>query len=159
MLVFLVIFYLICILAISFINCKAGTRTCKRFFRKTLKNISCLSKQICLLDPLLFIPENKTSVDVLCSNSNRMSDIIYSVCEQCKYCNMELSYKQWSIVQNACLDIADLNSGCFSRDDFDNYIKALREVGYDGFLTIERECGDDPTADIEKAAEFLKTKI
>lgn len=39
------------------------------------------------------------------------------------------------------------------------YIAALKDVGYDGFLTIERECGDNPCADIEKAAEFLKTLI
>lgn len=28
--------------------------------------------------------------------------------------------------------------------DWDNYLKALKEIGYDGFLTIERECGDNP---------------
>ena len=43
--------------------------------------------------------------------------------------------------------------------DWKNYIKALREVGFDGFLTIERECGDDPTADIKMAASFLKEII
>ena len=35
------------------------------------------------------------------------------------------------------------------------YIAALREVGFDGFLTIERETGDDPDADIAMAAGFL----
>ena len=40
--------------------------------------------------------------------------------------------------------------------DFPNYIKALREVGYDGFLTIERECGEDPAKDIKNAVDFLK---
>lgn len=39
------------------------------------------------------------------------------------------------------------------------YIAALKDIGYDGFLTIERECGDNPCADIEKAAKFLKTLI
>lgn len=43
--------------------------------------------------------------------------------------------------------------------DFDNYLKALEEVGYKGFLTIEREVGDDPAADIVKAAAFLRNKI
>ena len=43
--------------------------------------------------------------------------------------------------------------------DFDNYLKALEEVGYRGFLTIEREVGEDPAADISMAAEFLKNKI
>ena len=36
------------------------------------------------------------------------------------------------------------------------YIAALRSVGYDGFLTIERETGSDPIADIIKAADFAK---
>lgn len=43
--------------------------------------------------------------------------------------------------------------------DFDNYLKALEEVGYRGFLTIEREVGDDPAKDIGNAAAFLKNKI
>ena len=42
---------------------------------------------------------------------------------------------------------------------WDNYIAALREIGFDGFLTIEREVGDNPVADIRKAAEFLKAYI
>ncbi len=40
--------------------------------------------------------------------------------------------------------------------DFEAYIAALREVGYDGFLTIERETGADPSADIQKAAEYAR---
>ena len=43
--------------------------------------------------------------------------------------------------------------------DFDNYLKALDEIGYKGFLTIEREVGDNPAADIALAAEFLRSKI
>ena len=39
---------------------------------------------------------------------------------------------------------------------FPAYLKALDEIGYKGFLTIEREVGDDPTADICKAVDFLK---
>ena len=39
------------------------------------------------------------------------------------------------------------------------YIAALREVGFDGFLTIERECGDDPVADITMAIDFLKKQL
>lgn len=39
--------------------------------------------------------------------------------------------------------------------DFKNYINALKEIGYDGYLTIERECGDNPIEDIKKAIEFL----
>ena len=36
------------------------------------------------------------------------------------------------------------------------YISALREIGYDGYLTIERETGVDPVADIKKAADFVR---
>ena len=43
--------------------------------------------------------------------------------------------------------------------DWDAYLKALRDVGFDGFLTIERECGANPQADIETATTFLKNKI
>lgn len=42
--------------------------------------------------------------------------------------------------------------------DFNEYLKALDEIGYTGFLTIERECGADPFADIKKAADFLNEK-
>lgn len=40
--------------------------------------------------------------------------------------------------------------------NFDEYIRALGEIGYKGFLTIEREAGDKPEEDIRIAAEFLK---
>ena len=39
--------------------------------------------------------------------------------------------------------------------DFGNYLKALDEIGYHGFLTIEREVGDDPEKDIRLAVDFL----
>ena len=35
------------------------------------------------------------------------------------------------------------------------YIQALEDVGFDGYLTVERETGADPVADIEKAVKFL----
>lgn len=38
-----------------------------------------------------------------------------------------------------------------------DYLNALEEIGYKGFLTIEREVGDDPEKDIRKAVEFLKS--
>lgn len=43
--------------------------------------------------------------------------------------------------------------------DFPNYLKALEEVGYRGFLTIEREVGENPAADIKLAADFLRDTI
>lgn len=42
---------------------------------------------------------------------------------------------------------------------FDDYLKALNDIGYRGFLTIEREVGDDPTRDILAAVDFLKARI
>jgi len=36
------------------------------------------------------------------------------------------------------------------------YLKALKHIGYNGFLTIERECGDKPVEDIKMAVNFLK---
>lgn len=39
------------------------------------------------------------------------------------------------------------------------YISALRSVGYDGYLTIEREVGETPSEDIALASEFLKQFI
>jgi len=43
--------------------------------------------------------------------------------------------------------------------DFPNYLKALDEIGYKGFLTIEREVGENPIEDIELAVNFLKKNI
>ena len=40
---------------------------------------------------------------------------------------------------------------------FQNYLAALEEIGYKGFLTIELEVGDDPAKDIAAAVEFLKS--
>lgn len=43
--------------------------------------------------------------------------------------------------------------------DFDTYLPALSAAGFDGFLTIERECGDAPEKDIAMAVEFLREKL
>lgn len=43
--------------------------------------------------------------------------------------------------------------------DFPAYLKALEEIGYKGFLTIEREVGVNPAADIALAAEFLREQM
>jgi len=40
--------------------------------------------------------------------------------------------------------------------DFPAYLNALSDIGYKGYLTIEREVGDDPEADIGRAVEFLR---
>lgn len=43
--------------------------------------------------------------------------------------------------------------------DFPNYLKALHEIGFQGFLTIEREVEDDPEGDIGAAVRFLQNLI
>lgn len=43
--------------------------------------------------------------------------------------------------------------------DFPNYLKALHEIGFTGFLTIEREVGGDPEGDIGAAVKFLENLI
>ena len=42
---------------------------------------------------------------------------------------------------------------------FPAYLKALEEIGFNGFLTIEREVGADPAADIALAANFLRAHM
>lgn len=39
--------------------------------------------------------------------------------------------------------------------DFPAYLKALEAIGYTGYLTIEREVGENPAADIGTAVNFL----
>ena len=43
--------------------------------------------------------------------------------------------------------------------DFPAYLKALEDIGYKGFLTIEREVGDTPAKDIQTAFDFLRKTI
>jgi len=43
--------------------------------------------------------------------------------------------------------------------DFKEYLKALDDIGYKGFLTIEREVGDNPYDDIKTAYDYLKKTI
>jgi len=43
--------------------------------------------------------------------------------------------------------------------DFDRYLDALAKTGFKGFLTIEREVGENPEQDISEAVRFLKSKI
>ena len=43
--------------------------------------------------------------------------------------------------------------------NWDAYLAALKDVGYDGFLTIEREAGNDRVGDMTRAAAFLKAKL
>ncbi|MGI6199529.1 MAG: sugar phosphate isomerase/epimerase family protein [Christensenellales bacterium] len=40
--------------------------------------------------------------------------------------------------------------------DYPGWLKALEDIGYAGYLTIEREVGEDPEGDIRAAVGFLK---
>lgn len=40
--------------------------------------------------------------------------------------------------------------------DFARYFQALADIGYNGYLTIEREVGEQPEADIAKAIQFIR---
>jgi sugar phosphate isomerase/epimerase len=42
--------------------------------------------------------------------------------------------------------------------DWDGYLGALRATGYSGYLTVEREVGADPGADIARAIRFLRER-
>ena len=43
--------------------------------------------------------------------------------------------------------------------DFPRYIRALQAAGFDGYLTVERETGDDPAADIRLAKAILDEMV
>ena len=59
---------------------------------------------------------------------------------------------------NACKGFREVPLG-EGQVDWPAYIAALKEIGFDGFLTIERECGDDAKGDIIKAADFLRNAL
>ncbi|MEI6808702.1 MAG: sugar phosphate isomerase/epimerase family protein [bacterium] len=42
---------------------------------------------------------------------------------------------------------------------WDKYLTALGKIGFKGYLTIEREVGDNPAADIASAIAFLRKKM
>ena len=57
---------------------------------------------------------------------------------------------------NACKGFKEMPLG-EGDVDWTAYINALNDIGFDGFLTIERECGDDAKGDIIKAVDFLRS--
>ncbi len=67
-------------------------------------------------------------------------------------------YSAFADPENSLLDFNDyfketpLGEGSV---DFEHYFQALAEIGYTGFLTIEREVGDHPVEDIERAVGYL----
>ena len=43
--------------------------------------------------------------------------------------------------------------------DFPRYLQALADIGFRGFLTVEREVGDAPERDIQDALAFLRRSM
>jgi sugar phosphate isomerase/epimerase len=67
--------------------------------------------------------------------------------------NPEIIYGMIEETQaGACFEEVPLGEGSV---DFPEYLKALNSIGYNGFLTIEREVGDNPEADIRAAVGYL----
>ncbi len=62
-----------------------------------------------------------------------------------------LTLPQWRGWLEVPLGMGDVN--------YDTYLPALHDAGYDGFLTIERECGETPEKDIIMAKEFLAKEL
>lgn len=56
---------------------------------------------------------------------------------------------------NACEGFAELPIGT-GDVDWVRYLKALREIGYKGYLTVEREAGENPTEDIAEGVRFIR---
>lgn len=59
---------------------------------------------------------------------------------------------------NACEGFKELPLGQ-GDVQWDEYLKALKEIGYDGFLTIERGCGENQREDITSAVRFLNERL
>lgn len=58
---------------------------------------------------------------------------------------------------NACKCFKEVPLGEGSVD-WKAYLSELKAIGYEGYLTLERETGDDPIGDVTRAVDFLKKK-
>ena len=56
---------------------------------------------------------------------------------------------------NACDGFEELPIGK-GDVDWKAYLRALKDVGYSGFLTVEREAGENPLEDIAAGLEFIR---
>jgi sugar phosphate isomerase/epimerase len=72
--------------------------------------------------------------------------------------NPEVIYRmiEEEIQQGAAFKEVPLGEGSVN---FKEYLNALNAIGYNGFLTIEREVGDNPDKDIRTAVTFLNKLI
>lgn len=72
-------------------------------------------------------------------------EIVYGIRPKDENCTADASFKEMPLGEG--------------KVDFISYLKALDDIGYKGFLTIEREVGAEPIKDIAKAVDFLKEKM
>ncbi len=74
----------------------------------------------------------------------------------------EIIYEHFATGGIEALNVADffletpLGEG---KVDFAAYLSALKKAGFDGYLTIERETGADPVADIKLAKKFIENTL
>ena len=61
-----------------------------------------------------------------------------------------------NVVSDSSFEEVPLGKGSV---DFDKYLMALKDIGYKGYLTIEREVGENPKDDIHQAVKFLEDKL
>lgn len=59
---------------------------------------------------------------------------------------------------NACKSFEELPIG-EGNVPWDRYLAALDKIGFNGYLTIEREAGDQPLEDIRSAVAFIRQKV
>lgn len=74
----------------------------------------------------------------------------------------EIIYEHFATGGIEALNVADyfLETPLGEGDvDFPKYIDTLKKVGFDGYLTVERETGDNPAADIELAYNTVKSLL
>ncbi len=92
---------------------------------------------------------------------NRKEDIVHTHAKDGKrnfYVDPEIVYgmvKSHIVTHNSFIELP-LGEGSVN---WDEYLKALEDIGYKGFLTIEREVGDNPAGDIKKAVDFLNARM
>lgn len=77
-----------------------------------------------------------------------------------KFCNSEIMYGILPLPadyqeEDYCEEVPLGQGGV----NWKEYLSALDGIGYRGFLTIERETGDDPAGDIRMAADFLRAQM
>lgn len=67
----------------------------------------------------------------------------------------DLSHEQIAAMNDGSIGFSEVPLG-EGHVDFPAYFAALQDIGYTGYLTIEREVGDQPEQDIRQAVTFIK---